>query len=253
MKTFFFSDISILTNSLINNFQNKLGIYLFIGLSNFTIYFSFSQKITNGPNIKDIDGNIYKTIFIGDQHWMLQNLKTTKFNDGQSILQVSKFPIDDNIYTWNEARVNRAKNQTLVAWSYSENNKNTGKYYSWFVVDPDLNKEICPEGWHVPNNAEWVKLHKNIIDIRKDIERDKFLKLFFSDIRKNLNTSPYFNYYWTNESYNRSALNEIGCAVTVVWKTKENKSTGEYFNFTTDLSEDVFNEKNDGAFIRCVK
>jgi len=114
MKTFFFSDISILTNSLKNNFQNKLGIYLFIGLSNFTIYFSFSQKITNGPNIKDIDGNIYKTIYIGDQHWMLQNLKTTKFNDGQSIQQVSKFPIDDNIYAWNEARVNRAKKKRFV-------------------------------------------------------------------------------------------------------------------------------------------
>jgi uncharacterized protein (TIGR02145 family) len=192
--------------------------------------YSFCQKIKNGPTIKDIDGNIYKTIFIGDKHWMLENLKTTKFNDGQEIVFYNNFPCENE-----------------YAWTYSENNKNKGKFYSWYVVDPFSNKEICPVGWRVPDKNEWVELKGYLLDkIRNDLARNKFYKLFFSDIKKNVNTSPYGSFFWTNETYGRTIDLEYGYAAKVVWNT-------DYFSFTTDLDQDVFLEKNKGAYIRCLR
>ncbi len=192
--------------------------------------YSFCQKIKNGPTIKDIDGNIYKTIFIGDKHWMLENLKTTKFNDGQEIAFYNNFPCENE-----------------YAWTYSENNKNKSKFYSWYVVDPETNKNICPVGWRVPDKNEWTELQGYLLDkIRNDLARNKFLKLFFSDIKKNVNTSPYGSFFWTNETYGRTIGLEYGYAAKVIWNT-------DYFSFQTDLSQDIFLEKNEGGYIRCLR
>jgi len=94
--------------------------------------------------VTDIDGNVYATIVIGDQVWMAENLKVTKYRNGLSITDV--WPVDG-----------------------SEANVDTyGRLYSWYEVnkhvtedDPDYN--IAPEGWHVPTDAEWTEL-KNYLN-----------------------------------------------------------------------------------------
>ena len=109
--------------------------------------FAFSQTKNI---IKDIDGNIYKTVVIGDQEWLAENLKTTKFNDGIPIPNIT------NDKEW--------KSINKPAWCYYENDQNFnqkyGKLYNWYSVDISSNgrKNICPIGWHVPSYREWQKL-----------------------------------------------------------------------------------------------
>jgi uncharacterized protein (TIGR02145 family) len=103
-----------------------------------------------GPKIKDIDGNIYNTIQIGTQHWMAENLKVSKYNDGTTIPNIK----DGNQWLSN----------TKGAWCYYDNNaannEKYGKLYNWYAVSKTTNgnKNICPKGWHVPKIAEWAVL-----------------------------------------------------------------------------------------------
>ena len=110
-----------------------------------------SQTIgKQGPNIFDVEGNTYKTVYIGTQQWMAENLNVTKYNDGTSIPNVI-----DNAQ-W--------KNLTTGAWAYYNNDDNNnakyGKLYNWYVgnVTTNGNKNVCPSGWHVPTDAEWTVL-----------------------------------------------------------------------------------------------
>ena len=95
---------------------------------------------------KDVDGNIYKTVKIGSQDWMAENLKVTKFSDGSSI------PLID--LGW--------KNLATPAYCWYDNdtiNKNIyGALYNWYAVNTG---KLCPKGWHVPSNADWKNLNNN--------------------------------------------------------------------------------------------
>jgi uncharacterized protein (TIGR02145 family) len=103
-----------------------------------------------GPNITDNDGNTYKTVIIGTQTWMAENLKTAKYSDGTPIPNIT-----DNIQ-W--------ENNTTGAWSYYNNdvanNAKYGKLYNWYAMNKTSNgnKNVCPTGWHVPTDTEWTVL-----------------------------------------------------------------------------------------------
>ena len=103
--------------------------------------------------LTDIDGNIYNTVQIGSQCWMKENLRTTKYADGTSILLGNS-------------------NSTTVAYWYYPNNSSSNKptyglLYNWTAVmgnnssssaNPSGVQGICPIGWHVPSDAEWTQL-----------------------------------------------------------------------------------------------
>ncbi len=94
----------------------------------------------------DQQGNIYKTIVIGNQEWMAENLKTTIYRNGNAITNVTANA------QW--------QNLTTGAWSsYNNSSQNDcpyGKLYNWYAVaDP---RNVCPTGWHVPTDAEWTTL-----------------------------------------------------------------------------------------------
>jgi uncharacterized protein (TIGR02145 family) len=103
-----------------------------------------------GKPIKDIDGNAYGTVNIGNQQWMADNLKVTKYNDGTAIPNIT----DD--MQWFQL--------STGAWSYYNNdvtnNTKYGKLYNWYAVNKtsNSNKNVCPTGWHVPTDAEWTVL-----------------------------------------------------------------------------------------------
>ncbi len=103
-----------------------------------------------GQNISDVEGNSYKTVYIGTQQWMAENLKTSKYNDGTTIPNVT-----DNTQ-WS--------NLTTGAWVYYDNNEpdnnRFGKLYNWYAVSSTTNgnKNVCPLGWHVPLDTEWTVL-----------------------------------------------------------------------------------------------
>jgi len=97
-------------------------------------------------NVVDADSNVYQTVNIGTQTWMVQNLKTTKYRTGESISNVTKAS------AWSSA--------TFGAWcDYDNNPANGDKYgrlYNWAaIVDA---RRITPVGWHVATDAEWTTL-----------------------------------------------------------------------------------------------
>jgi uncharacterized protein (TIGR02145 family) len=106
--------------------------------------------------IKDGDGNIYTSVQIGTQVWLVENLKTTKYNDGTPIPNITEAA------SWAAA--------TTGAYSdYSNTPENSaiyGRLYNWYVVDNNEatkmasngGKNVCPAGWHVPSDDEWKKL-----------------------------------------------------------------------------------------------
>jgi uncharacterized protein (TIGR02145 family) len=111
-----------------------------------------------GSNISDIDGNTYKTVYIGSQQWMAENLKVSKYNDGTAIPNIT-----DNTQ-W--------KSLTTGAWAYynndAVNNAKYGKLYNWYAVSQTSNgnKNVCPSGWHIPSDAdEWTVLIDYLGDI----------------------------------------------------------------------------------------
>jgi len=103
-----------------------------------------------GPNITDVEGNSYKTVYIGTQLWMAENLKTSKYSDGTTIPNIT------DVAQWQK--------NTTGAWCYYDNNAANnakyGKLYNWYAVSKKTNgnKNLCPTGWHVPTDAEWTVL-----------------------------------------------------------------------------------------------
>ena len=91
------------------------------------------------------DGEIYKWVRIGNQVWMAENLKATKYNDGTFIPNV----IDNT--AWTELT------SGAYCWYNNDINKKKiyGAYYNWFAVNTS---KLCPSGWHVPTDAEWTTL-----------------------------------------------------------------------------------------------
>jgi uncharacterized protein (TIGR02145 family) len=104
----------------------------------------------SGSTISDIEGNSYKTVYIGTQQWMAENLRVSKYNDGTAIPNI----INSNDWV----------NLSTKAWCYHdnkvENDTKYGKLYNWYAVSLLKNgyKNVCPTGWHVPASDEWSKL-----------------------------------------------------------------------------------------------
>ena len=109
------------------------------------ILLSFSYLITFSQ-VEDYDGNSYETVIIGTQEWMAENLKTTSFSNGDPIPNV---PGVNDFYYYG-----------APAWAYLNNNVSNdavyGKLYNGLTaVD---NRNCCPDGWHVPTDADWTTL-----------------------------------------------------------------------------------------------
>ena len=100
-------------------------------------------------NISDIDGNLYSVIEIGNQKWMGQNLRVTRFNNGDAINDVENLQ-NENWDNLTEPSMFRYENYDS-AWESAENI--VGNLYNWYVVSDD--RQVCPEGWHVPSDDEY--------------------------------------------------------------------------------------------------
>ena len=96
--------------------------------------------------IKDVDGNLYAAVKIGDQIWMKENLRTTRYNDNTDIPLV----VDGSSWI--------ALNTPGFCWYDNDDAKNKyvyGALYNWYTVNTG---KLCPAGWHVPSDEEWTIL-----------------------------------------------------------------------------------------------
>jgi len=98
-----------------------------------------------GP-VSDIEGNTYKTVQIGDQVWMAENLKSSTLSDETVILDIT------DALEWSELTT------PALCWYDNDefSNKDTnGALYNYYTV---ITGKLCPDGWHVPSRDEWQQL-----------------------------------------------------------------------------------------------
>jgi len=100
-----------------------------------------NENLTYG-SMTDQEGNLYRTIIIGSQEWMAENLNTGIYANGDPITTGL------NYANWG--------NTTEGAWSGGPTECPYGRLYNWYAcVD---SRDLCPTGWHIPNDNEWLVL-----------------------------------------------------------------------------------------------
>lgn len=105
------------------------------------------------PTLTDIDGNVYNTVMLGQQCWMKENLRTTRFADGGGIPSIDTLSsITPYRYAPNGEVANVATYGYLYNWAAVMHGAD-GSY-----SNPSGVQGICPDGWHVPSEAEWTQL-----------------------------------------------------------------------------------------------
>jgi uncharacterized protein (TIGR02145 family) len=141
--------------------------------------------------VTDVDGNVYKTAKIGNQWWMLENLRVTHYRNGEPVPAVS-----DRV-TW--------ANLTTGACCCYENLDGDvatyGRLYNWFAVsDP---RGLAPQGWHVPTDAEWQTLERFLGMDQTEARKEEFRGTNEGGKLKVAGTA-----HWN--SPNTGATNEVG-------------------------------------------
>ncbi len=154
---------TLLNNKVIDTTGANLFAYKITGLMPETTYYarayatnsvgtvydeevSFKTLNASKLTVADIDGNIYHTVKIGTQIWMVENLKVTKYNDNTAI------PLVADKSSW------ASLSTPGYCWynNDSTNSKKTiGALYNWFTVNTG---KLAPKGWHIPTDAEWYTL-----------------------------------------------------------------------------------------------
>ena len=249
------ADISGLTTGTIYHYRikavNSLG----------TTYGS-DLTFTTVPlgTVTDVDGNIYNTITIGNQVWMKENLKTTKYSNG------------DLIGTTTPATLNiTSENAPKYQWSYDGNENNVatyGRLYTWYAVTDSRN--VCPTGWHVPTDAEWTTFTSyltnngygyagNGMDIAKSIAAKSGWTTWAvagtTGNDQTSNNSSGFTALPGGYRINNGVFIFIG-EIAYWWSTFESNTVGTYtrsmnFNFS-EVYRDLY-YKQSGCSVRCLK
>jgi uncharacterized protein (TIGR02145 family) len=104
--------------------------------------------------LTDIDGNIYQVVNIGTQKWMAENLKVTRYRNGDLIGTTAPATLDIS-----------SESSPKYQWAYNGNETNVatyGRLYTWYTIAD--NRKVCPSGWHVPSDTEWETLINFLAD-----------------------------------------------------------------------------------------
>lgn len=230
----------------------------------FTTADIFNPNVTYG-NMIDQDGNTYKTLTMGTQIWMAENLATTKYSDGTPITNIT----GDG--AWASATT------PAYCWYYNDKNyaesNNYGALYNWYAVETG---KLCPTGWHVPSDEEWTTLENYLADNGYNYDgsmgggREKIAKALASDIgwggysdvgsvgntdypecrnKSGFTALPGGSRNYHNDSF--AFVNGDG-----YWWTSTGSSTEAYFRIITFVDDGVsrgFYYHNFGFSVRCVK
>lgn len=174
------------------------------------------------PTLTDIDGNVYETIQLGCQCWMRENLRTTRYANGETI----PLGTDTN---------------TFVAYRYYPNHNTAelmptfGYLYNWRAAmghepssgeNPSGVQGICPDGWHLPSDAEWNELEHYLI------AREKYA---CSDNAEHIGKALASKEYWADNKHDTDLL-----VYSPGFEQEKNNATG----FNALPAGDFFHEEN---------
>jgi uncharacterized protein (TIGR02145 family) len=195
-------------------------------------------------NITDRDGNTYTSIKIGSQTWMTENLKTTKYNDGTVIPLVTDGASWGALltpgYCWydNDAATNKNK---------------FGALYNWYTVNSG---KLCPNGWHVPNDADWTTLTTYLggESVAGEKLKENGTSNWESPNTGATNTSDF-------TALAGGGRNWGGTFVSVgnrgyFWSSSEYSETSGWYRYLSNLDGKVYRingNKQDGFSVRCLQ
>ncbi|HMT30687.1 MAG TPA: fibrobacter succinogenes major paralogous domain-containing protein [Bacteroidia bacterium] len=250
-----------MTTSSTRNTYFLLVLFLF---TNLVLFNSCEEKDDDDPvlpetgTMTDIDGNVYTTVKIGNQWWMSENLKVTRYRNGFSIPNIT-----DSV-DW----VNQSSGGYCI---YDNDNGNTpppGFLYNFYAVANAGN--LAPEGWHIPTDDEWKQLERTLGMSQQASDQlawrgtDQANKL-----RSNSSDewSTYGDIFSTNESgftalagscrLANSYWGDPGLKSTGFWWTSSSYSNGEgWYRYLDYKNTNVFRSHIDqhyGFSVRCVK
>jgi len=191
--------------------------------------------------VTDIDGNVYTTITIGTQVWMVENLKVTRYRNGDAIQNVT------NNAAWNSL--------TTGAWCYYNNDPPNGaiygKIYNRYVInDP---RGLAPQGWHIPSRDEWTTLSGFL---GGDVEAGGKMKAttLWNSPNTGATNSTGFTAFPGGFRYFLGVFNGIGNSG--YWWTSTTFATGNWYR-TLAYNETPFrtggSNEQAGLSIRCLK
>ena len=212
-----------------------------------------AAKILETGTMTDVEGNSYRTVKIGNQWWMSENLKVNKFRNGMPLPKVESNEL------WKEKKSS--------ACNYN-NSATAGILYNYYAIE-DSNK-IAPAGWHIPSDEEWKQLEKELGMSNTDVEKinwrgnnegEKLKKEGFQYWRSSADV------WATNESgfsaisdgcrmFSGEFSNPNGPGFMGFWWTSSNNGDEAWYRHLDYKNANVFRfygPKNYGFSIRCVK
>lgn len=215
--------------------------------------------------LTDVENNTYEHVKIGEQLWMAENLKTTKYQNGDNISTTLPAMLDIS---------NETSPQYQWAYNGDENNVAVyGRLYTQYVASDDRN--VCPEGWHIPDEAEFQELVSYLINNGFNYDGstsgNKLGKSIASTL--NWNSYPYVEDVPGNNpgANNSSGFNGVGSGTRVNFDTfftgkgvytywwssdSNNDDLGIAFriqNFQTEADIVTIGDSNTGAPCRCIR
>ena len=213
---------------------------------------SFKTLATNSNTISDLDGNVYPTVTIGTQTWMAENLKTTKYNDGTAIPNIT-----DNT-SWS------ALTSGAYCWYNNDiaNKSTLGALYNWHAVNTG---KLAPAGWHVPTDDEWITL-ANYVSLNLGASPSKAKALASTigwnidagvgTIGNNLSQNNSTGFNLMPGGY-RGGVFEAKNYYAALWtKTRMSTTSSSYYKHLESAGNDVYTDLNSfssGFSVRCVK
>ena len=238
-----------------------------LGICTFSSCNEHKRPTTDGPSqpVTDIDGNVYKTVKLGNQVWMAQNLRTTRYADGRKIPlgTTESYDVAYRYYP-NNNRANVSKYGYLYNWSAVMNVS-----LSSSEANPSGVQGICPEGWHVPSDAEWTQLENYVSSQSQYVcgsSTSKIAKALASEVgwyndtenctvgcnpdannATGFSARPAGGYYGTYHDFGDFAI---------FWSATQGGSNLAYYRFLDCYNAFVrkFNDsKNYGYSVRCVR
>jgi len=204
---------------------------------------SFVTLAIQTGEVDDIDGNTYKTVKIGTQTWMAENLKTTRYNDNTVIPRVT-----GNL-SWSKL--------ISPAYCWYGNDSSTykpdyGALYNWYCVSTG---KLCPSGWHVPTDDQWTILSTYLGG--EDVAGDKMKEegnAHWKIPNSGVSNSSGFTALPGGARVDGNFV-VIG-STGAWWSVTENDTVNVWFR---DLDDDVvpllrgYIDKSTGLSVRCIK
>lgn len=197
--------------------------------------------------VTDVEGNTYKTVKINTQTWMAENLKVTKYRNGDSIPKVtekSKWLIETKGAYCNYNNTNNI--DTINTY---------GRLYNWYVLID--NRNVCPDGWHASTDDDWTTL---INDLGGEWTAGGKLKEAGFAHWQNPNTgaTDITGFKALPGGYRDNAGNYYNMGAYGNWWTASEydatNSVIRYLSYNfSDISRNYLNKKSCGFSVRCVK